>query len=421
MRKLSIKVSIIFLLILIGGCGKLITAFLPQIITFDITEITSNSAKGGGQVVNEGETAVSERGVCWNTFPNPLITHNKTINGIGSGMFISNLTGLSESTTYYVRAYATNSYGTSYGEEYSFTTGVSNLPVVTTTAASSIGGTVALSGGNVTSIGGSSVTAKGVCWSTSPNPTIANNKTTNGSGAGGFLSTLTPLSPNTTYYARAYATNSFGTGYGNQIVFKTTIQCGASLITDADGNTYNTVLIGSQCWTMSNLKTSKYKDGSSITQITSNSQWQSTTAGAWSYYNNSSSNNSTFGKLYNWYAVNSGKLCPEGWRVPTEAEVMELYTFLGGTSVAGGKMKSTSGWDSPNTGANNSSGFTGLPGGYRMANGTFDKMGNNGFWWTITTYSASNGWYYNLFSGNATGYKDNISKKVGMSCRCVLD
>ena len=166
------------------------------------------------------------------------------MNGSGTGTFVSSLTCLTPSTLYYVRAYATNSTGTWYGEEVTFTT-LSNLPTVATIDASGITATSATTGGNVTSDGGSPVTARGVCYSTSPGPTLANSYTTNGTGLGIFISNLTGLSPGTMYYVRAYATNANGTGYGNEILFSTLPwQCGNPIT--YEGQEYNTVLIGTQ-------------------------------------------------------------------------------------------------------------------------------------------------------------------------------
>ena len=293
------------------------------------------------------------------------------------------------------------------------------LPTLTTTEISSIANTTASSGGNITNQGSSAVTARGVCWSTSQNPTIANSKTTNGSGTGAFTSNLTGLTSNTTYYVRAYATNSIGTAYGNQLSFTTTgstANCGT--VTDIDGNVYNTVTIGTQCWMVENLKTTRYNDGTTIPNVTDNTAWTGLTTGAWCYYNNDVSNNSIYGKLYNWYAVKTGKLAPAGWHVPTFAEWGTLVNYLGGQG-AGGKMKATTLWNSPNTGANNSSGFSGLPAGYRLFDGS-SNMGNFGNFWSssecIPTAS-----YLNLYYNNDEANTYCYNKLNGLSVRCIKD
>ncbi|HNY56232.1 MAG TPA: FISUMP domain-containing protein, partial [Chitinophagales bacterium] len=158
--------------------------------------------------------------------------------------------------------------------------------------------------------------------------------------------------------------------------------CGT--VNDIDGNTYNTVTIGTQCWMTENLKTSTYNDGTAILNETINTQWVNLTTGAYCYYNNNISNKATYGTLYNWYAVNTGKLAPSGWHVPTEADWTTLINYLGGETVAGGKMKAITLWNSPNTAADNSSGFSGLPAGIRTQSGTYFDMGNEGNFWSAT-------------------------------------
>tara|TARA_B110000037_G_scaffold172723_1_gene196341 strand:- start:526 stop:1761 length:1236 start_codon:yes stop_codon:yes gene_type:complete len=193
---------------------------LAVLSTDSVTNIDSTSAVSGGDIVNNGGSPVTQRGVVWSTTPNPTTANNILNNGSGTGSYISSLSSLIANTTYYVRAYATNIDGTAYGNEVSFTTLNSNsIPTITTDSITTIDNVSALSGGNVTSDGGSPVTQRGVVWSLSPNPTIANNNTNNGTGTGSFSSTLTGLTANTTYYVRAYATNSVGTAYGNEIDF----------------------------------------------------------------------------------------------------------------------------------------------------------------------------------------------------------
>ena len=192
----------------------------PVVTTSQPTGITSNSAQGGGVVTSDGDADVTVRGVCWSTSANPTTANDKTTDGTGTGSFTSSITGLSPGTTYHVRAYATNSEGTSYGDDVPFTTSTV-APTVSTTAVSSVTSTSAASGGNVTSDGGATVTARGVCWSTSANPTTADDKTTDGTGTGSFTSSITGLSPGTTYHVRAYATNSEGTSYGDDVPFTT--------------------------------------------------------------------------------------------------------------------------------------------------------------------------------------------------------
>ncbi len=195
---------------------------LPTVTTADVTDITQNTAVSGGNVTDDGGAAVTARGVCWSKDPNPTIDNSFISNGNGTGSFTIEISGLTSATTYYVRAYATNSEGTSYGEQKTFTTlQYIQLPTVTTTIVTNVTSTTATSGGNVTDDGGATVTARGVCWSTSPDPTIDDNKTSDGNGTGAFTSQLTNLTHSTTYYIRAYATNSEGTSYGEQKYFST--------------------------------------------------------------------------------------------------------------------------------------------------------------------------------------------------------
>ncbi len=192
---------------------------LPTITSGPVSEITANSAISGGNVIDDGGATVTERGVCWNTNRNPTVSDSYTTDGSGTGNFTSNITGLSANTTYYVRAYATNSKGTAYGVQSMFTTG--GVPTVSTSTVSSIASSYAICGGNVTADGRATVTGRGVCWSTSHNPTVSDRYTTDGSGNGSFTSNITGLTANTTYYVRAYATNSYGTAYGEEKTFTT--------------------------------------------------------------------------------------------------------------------------------------------------------------------------------------------------------
>ena len=199
-------------------------------------------------------------------------------------------------------------------------------------------------------------------------------------------------------------------------------------IKDIDGNVYKTVTIGTQTWMAENLKVSKYSDGTTIPNIIDNAQWQNNTTGAWSYYNNDATNNSKYGKLYNLYAVskttNGNKnVCPTGWHVPSDAEWSILTDFLGGDSIAGGKMKEvgTTSWNSPNTGATNISLFTGLPGDYRNYNGSYFNIGSFGSWWSSTEFDTYYAWSRDLGSnGGLAGYYYN-TKDFGLSVRCLKD
>ena len=200
---------------------------IPTVTTNSVFDITTTTAKGGGNVINNGGTSdgITERGICWSTNHNPT-TYNSHVSDYyyswsyyNSGSYTLNMTGLIPGTQYYVRAYATNSEGTAYGDEVSFIT--NSPPTVTTNSVTNITPNSATCGGNVTAEGSGAVTARGVCWSTSPNPTTSNSHTSNGTGTGSFTSNLTGLNQGTLYYVRAYATNSEGTAYGDEVSFTT--------------------------------------------------------------------------------------------------------------------------------------------------------------------------------------------------------
>jgi uncharacterized protein (TIGR02145 family) len=192
------------------------------------------------------------------------------------------------------------------------------------------------------------------------------------------------------------------------------------------------VTIGTQVWTTKNLDVATYSDGTVIPQVTDPTAWANLTTGAWCYYNNDPANGAIYGKLYNWYAVAgihdtdpntpNKKLAPTGYHVPTDAEWSTLTTYLGGESVAGGKMKATgtSLWTSPNTDATNSSGFTGLPGGYRY-NGTFYLIGYYGFWWSSSEGDTTGAWSRGLHDNGGNAYSGSNYKTHGISVRCLRD
>lgn len=199
---------------------------LATVTTGSVSNITSSDADVSGNVTNEGGSSVTSRGICWNTTGTPTLADAFGGSGSGLGSFTVDVFPLSAGTTYYVRAYATNSAGTAYGNQVSFTTLSSiTVPTVTTSPISRIEELFVEGGGNVTNNGGSAVTARGVCWDTSSNPTILDSKTNDGSGTGTFNSLISPLSSGTTYYIRAYATNSVGTSYGSEISVTTKESC----------------------------------------------------------------------------------------------------------------------------------------------------------------------------------------------------
>ena len=197
--------------------------------------------------------------------------------------------------------------------------------------------------------------------------------------------------------------------------------CGT--VTDIDGNVYNTVMIGTQCWMVENLKTTHYNDGTAIPNVTNNTTWANLTKGAWCYYNNDANNNATYGKLYNWYTVNTGKLAPAGWHVPTNNEWVTLIDFLGGLSEAGNKMKASTLWTLENGIINtNSSGFTGLPAGYRVGSGinSFGTINYRGNFWS-SSLNSNSGLGFNIIHNNSDANGVYSYFRSGYSVRCIKD
>ncbi|MFM2213540.1 MAG: hypothetical protein RL427_803 [Bacteroidota bacterium] len=344
--------------------------------------------------------------------------------------------GLTPNTTYTYRVYSSNNVGSSltYSNELTLMTGsIIELPTLMTTTVSSISTTTAVSGGTISSDGGAPITARGVCWSTSTNPTIElATKTTDGTGTGVFTSAISGLSPNTLYYVRVYATNSLGTAYGNEINF-TSLQNSAAInipgpnVTDVDGNVYQTITNCGQTWTRSNLNVSHYRNGDAIPQVTDLTQWTNLTTGAWCYYANTSSNGIIYGRLYNWYAVNDPRgLAPVGYHIPSDDDWTTLTTCLGGETIAAGAMKEvgTSHWQSPNTGATNSSGFTSLPGGNKLSLTVVPtSMGYQAWFWSSTEYDSTNAWFRYMLNDSVQLYRASydFNKSYGFSVRCVKD
>jgi uncharacterized protein (TIGR02145 family) len=387
--------------------------------TTAITAITVNSATSGGNITNNGGAAVTMRGVCWNTSPFPTTANSKTTNGPGNGVFVSELTGLAPNTLYYVRAYATNSLGTSYGSQLSFTT-LSGIVTLTTAEVTEITATTAVSGGEITNDGGSPVTARGVCFSTSQNPTISDSTTNDGSGNGVFVSNLTGLMPDTLYYVRAYATNGVGTFYGNEVSFTTLWSCGKSFSDDRDSKSYNTVQIGEQCWMSQNLNIG--------TRIEAGGSQGNNSIFEKYCYDNSESNCDIYGGLYQWYEMMQYSftpgikgICPTNWHLPTNAEWTILITFLGGENTSGGKMKETgtTHWATPNTGATNSSGFSALPGSFCFSGGNFGNAGFSAYFWSSTGYSEASVRY--IYYDNAWVNSGSMNNWTSLSVRCLKD
>jgi uncharacterized protein (TIGR02145 family) len=312
----------------------------------------------------------------------------------------------------------------------------SGIPVMTTDSVTDITQNSAKSGGNVTSDGGSTITARGVCWSTGQIPTISDNKTKDGTGAGNFISSISDLSANTTYYIRAYATNSNGTGYGSSVSFTTLQSITYGSFTDPrDGNVYQTVIIGNQEWMAENLKYLPSVAGSNTGSETTPYYYVYGYEGTNVNNAQATANYSTYGVLYNWPAAMNLQassntnpsgvqgVCPTGWHLPSDDEWTELTNYLDGTSVAGAKLKETgtTHWISPNTGATNETGFTALPGGGRGDDQVFGYYRSYGYWWSATEKYTFSAWNRVMHHGTIIVYRSSPNKQVGFSVRCLKD
>lgn len=232
----------------------------------------------------------------------------------------------------------------------------------------------------------------------------------------GFSQSLTPR----TIYFRDYATSNTGTASGNQQSFTTTVT--SQTVKDIDGNTYNTVQIGTQVWFSENLKTSRYRNGGLIPNVVDDTEWEALKTGAWCY-NHYAVNNAIYGKFYNWFATQGDSLCPTGWHVPSDAEWTVLVAYLGGKRVAGGKMKSvgTAYWKRPNIGATNKSGFSALPSGFYDNDGGYGNIGLITFFWSVTEEVIGVAWSRILDNRSRDVYRISTLKESGESVRCIKD
>ena len=421
----------------IPACLDLEPGIDPYIITAGITTSEEGYYELRGSVVNIGIKEILDHGFCWSESPDP--TRRDWTHEIGSqdttGSFYGRVYHLLANTTLYIRAFARTRNNTFYGNQITFSTPVASLPVINTQPISALTDASVVTGGEILFSGGVPISQHGVCWSTSPGPTIADSNSNDGSGAGEFTSYLSELTPSTVYYLRAYATNGLGTSYGDEVLFKTY----AGSVIDVEGNVYGTVKIGSQTWMGSNLKVGYYFDGTKIPLVEITSEWNSLGINdrAYCWYNNDADLGDTYGALYNWAAAMKGEessdlnpsgvqgVCPDGWHLPSIPEWDILVEYLGGLNIAGGELKEAGNeyWNNPNTGATNSTFFSALPGGYRNSIGSFTDVQNLTNFWGSTRFDVSSAYYVNLTSYNS--YIDiqpeeyNLNR--GYSVRCVKD
>jgi uncharacterized protein (TIGR02145 family) len=407
---------------------------VPSVTTLDATDITTTSSTLNGTVnANYLSTVVTfEYGLTTNygstttAIQNPVMGNTSTIVSAG-------ITGLSLGTSYHFRIIGVNTLGTTYGSDKIFST--TDIPALNTKHASALTTSTASSGGNIISDGGAAIIAKGVCWSTSQNPTVNDSKTMEGTGSENFLSTLTGLMTNTYYYVRSYAINSAGIGYGDEVKFNLWMGASPDFYRDRQGHLYGIVRIGDQEWLQDNIRSTVYQaDGEEIPLVTDADEWKNLTTPAYCWFNNDEAQKFR-GALYNWHAVNTGKLCPGNMHVPTDSDWKKLEMFLGmsqteadaefwrGTTQSS-LLKNASAWS--NSGNTNLSGFSAKPGYYRHASGVFPDYAGSIYeyasWWTSTESSSENA-INRALDYNSPGVYRNTSqgKNGGHSVRCVKD
>lgn len=412
MRKPILHQFYTIVTILLSSCEQEVDfAQLPVVSTTKVSSVSYYSVQSGGVITADGGYDIIACGVCWSTSLNPDIKDSKTVDAAGTGTFESSIENLLPGTTYYLRAYATNKKGTSYGLQETFTTKELTLVELTTTDVIKISDNSAFSGGKITHDGGAPVDIRGVCWSTSQNPTVSlSTKTADGSGTGTFISKISGLQPGTTYYLRAYSTNSVGTSYGNEIIFST-----IKTVISLTGRVWMDRNLGANRVATSSTDTEAYGDlyqwgretdghekrNSSITSTLSISDTPGhgnfITVNSGNYDWRSSQNNTL------WQGVNGiNNPCPEGFRIPTAAEW----------------EAERASWDSNNSvGAFDSPLKLPVTGHRDRRNGSLLDVGSFGFYWSGTVdHRNAQSLYFFSFAGISS-----LNRSNGHSVRCIKD
>jgi uncharacterized protein (TIGR02145 family) len=425
---LSIIVSVVISTLL--ACEKIDYSRIVKVETGEITSLTATSVKIGGTIIDTGEHGVSRRGHCWAKHEDPSVIDDFS-NNLGdtteAGEYTSVITGLDPDRQYFIRAYAFGEGEIVYGKTIEFTTKNGIIQITTSDPGVMTMSSVDI-GGNIIDDGGLTIIERGICWNTAPSPGFNNNRKSDvNNGTGEYSVHITDLTENNiSYYFRAYAVNDVDTFFGSQKTVTLWLNSPGPDISDVQGNNYSSVRIGSQVWMAKNLRTTRLNDNTPIDEVADNANWQYATYPAYCWYNNEAGLKDIYGALYNWYTVNTEKLCPSGWHIPDyNIDWYNLIEYLGGSSITGQKIKEegTTYWADPNC-ADNQSGFSARPGGLRYSTeGAFGGLSVSAYWWSSSenmgnnTYSYSFKTDYNLCSLDM----ETHTKSRGFSVRCIKD
>lgn len=410
----------------------------PSLAKVEVHEITRTSAIIMGEIKSSGGDSIISKGIIYRAINGTDVIINASSNE--NLYFMLSLSELEAGTEYLIKSFAENSVGKSYSEELSFKTEPYTVPEL------DINKMVATENVFETAVecivsddGGKIVIERGVCWSNAPAPIISDHKTVSQGGPSEYKTILKGLQGNTTYYLRGYAINELGISYTETVV----------IVVDIDGNVYNTIKIGNQRWTAENLKVTRLNNGVEIKNVTDNKEWFANNP-KYCWYNNDERYKKDYGGLYNWYAASTGNLSPQGWRVPSHNDFVELITFLDSevikkvypevyddyaqyTSLAIAK-KIKAKYFSDNWSGSNEIGFSAIPAGMRQGGGSFDYLGVKGEKWNSSSSTAGY-WstsdiretiaYWCFITSGPSGSGAVIlwlgDKGYGLSIRCVMD